>query len=210
MGNTPDSSPTYWALSPPYCSFRVERSPVAGAAIIKNAAQSLQLPAATVIDLVDSGVGVRIWDGTGDVAILFAPNGAIEGIYVNGVPSAVTDPIFLLVGKRERIPFDPAQYDANNPDTYSNWQDLSNLWVVINPQTGLVTTGEMAAVTASNWNSGTSYAIGVVVRYTDKKFYTCIQATSSVTPGTDLTYWVPSGSIAARSIAVDSQGLGGK
>jgi hypothetical protein len=197
-GKTPNTNTTYWtpitlasSLQPVLC--RVSRSPTNGNSIIKNAAQSLQLPSATVVDPQFSGCGngqfIPTWNNTAaynqedrvislnnllyrclqtntnkqpeanpsewqqilfpDITILFAPNGAVQSIYVPGVagsPFSVTDPIFLLVGKRERIPFDPTQYDVNNPDTFANWQDLSNLWVVINPQTGLVTTGEMAAV----------------------------------------------------------------
>lgn len=173
-------------------SFRIFRSPMSGTSIVKSASRTLQLPAATVVDLQFSGCGngqfVPTWNNTvnydvGDrvvsqdgltytcvqanvnrlpesntpaywqqipfpnIAVLFAPNGSIDNVYVGGTSYRITDPIFLLVGKREKVP--PPTYVAGNPDTFANWQDLNNLWVTINSQTGLITTGVVAAVAAA-------------------------------------------------------------
>jgi hypothetical protein len=77
----------------------------------------------------------------------------------------VTQPIFLLVGRRERVPpiisgfsltstnistpaawIPPGWYNAADPRTFPNYQDLGNCWVTINPQTGLTATAELAVV----------------------------------------------------------------
>ena len=42
------------------------------------------------------------------------------------------------MGKREKIPV--PTYVAGNPSTFANYQDVTNLWVVINPETGMVYT----------------------------------------------------------------------
>ena len=146
--------------------YRIFRSPMSGTSAFKSAAQTLQLPAATVVDLQFSGVGTSQFDPTGtltrDVAILFAPNGSVDNVYVEGIPFRVTDPIFLLVGKRERIP--PQTLDPNNPDTFANWQDLNNLWVTINSQTGLVASGEMATTTSTTFDANAATETRVLAR----------------------------------------------
>jgi prepilin-type N-terminal cleavage/methylation domain-containing protein len=146
-------------------SYRIYRSPV------KGAAEPLQLPAASVVDLYASGVGAA-YNGstTASVTVLFSPNGSVAG--VSGIP--VTEPIFLLVGKRGRMSNDTATYVQNNANetAFTNYQDLGNLWIVINPQTGLVTS-EPVAVNSS----ATSEANAI---------------------------------IAARSLAKQTQGMGGK
>jgi type II secretory pathway pseudopilin PulG len=161
----PPTSPAYWALSPqPAVPYHVFRSPVSGNnTVVKSAARTLPLPAGAVVDLDGSGVDTATQmfsAGGGDVAIVFAPNGAVDRVYAGGASSAVTQPIFLLVGKRERMPLQtpvPGTAASNSDDqaTWPNWRDLTNLWVMINPQTGLVSTGEnslvLPPVGPSNW-----------------------------------------------------------
>lgn len=86
-----------------------------------------------------------------DITIMFAPNGAVASIYTGGEATPITDPIYLLVGKRERM-LNLFALGNTNEDTMVNIQDQTNLWVVINPQTGLVTTGEVGAPTGSETN----------------------------------------------------------
>ena len=123
----------------PPASYRIYRAPV------KGVATPLQLPASTVIDLGASGTDVVPFGNTADVTIVFAPNGSVLWYYGPAGETLVTDPIFLLVGKRERVG-NTAQLPPTsaNEANWSNWQDLDNIWIVINPQTGLVTTGEVA------------------------------------------------------------------
>jgi prepilin-type N-terminal cleavage/methylation domain-containing protein len=132
--------------------YRIFRAPM------KGGATPLQLPASAVVDLEWSGTDTVLFGATaGDVTIMFAPNGSVDRVYssVTLLNGPVTQPIFLLIGKRERIP-PPASPVASNPDTFANWQDLNNLWVVVNPQTGLVTTGEVKPVVpwSTTFNSG--------------------------------------------------------
>jgi prepilin-type N-terminal cleavage/methylation domain-containing protein len=126
-------------------SFLILRQPV------KSSARPLQLPSGAVIDLhfSDADDPSTSFDGsTNDVAIVFSSTGGLEGYYYNGLAYPAVGPIFLLIGKTERI----------NPVTSAdtNDQDLSNLWVTINPQTGLVTTTEMAV--GSDLNAKRQYA----------------------------------------------------
>ncbi len=130
--------------------YRIFRAPV------KGGASPLQLPAPIVVDLQWSGVGI---DPSGsdvmslvnvplnqDVCILFSPNGSIQQVYspVGTLNGPVTQPIFLLVGKRERVGQSVATPTPANKSQWANWQDLDNIWVVVNPQTGLVTADNIA------------------------------------------------------------------
>jgi type II secretory pathway pseudopilin PulG len=116
--------------------YRILRQPV------KGGAQPLQLPRGAVIDLADSGTdsgGTLAPSGTSDatpVVIMFSGNGTLEGVYVWGVGQVVIEPIYLLVGKRERIPAGAAE------DGLANRRDGTNFWVAIHPQ-GLITTAQV-------------------------------------------------------------------
>ena len=61
--------------------------------------------------------------------------------------------IFLMIGRAERVG------GADNPlpeDGLENWQDASNLWVALNPQTGRVTVAEVSAEQAPGVGNNTS------------------------------------------------------
>ena len=50
------------------------------------------------------------------------------------------------MGKRERVGNDRRDPPTPaNKSQWANWQDLDNIWVVVNPQTGLITTDNVAA-----------------------------------------------------------------
>jgi prepilin-type N-terminal cleavage/methylation domain-containing protein len=112
----------------------------------KSAAPGLQLPLRAVIDLEFSGTDDHsIGAATNSpVYIMFSPTGSLERIYHPGHPHGDihpgSEPIYLLVGKQERVPAGAAE------DGLANWQDVKNLWVTISPQTGMGTTAEMASV----------------------------------------------------------------
>ena len=89
----------------------------------------------------------------GDVTIVFNPNGAVDSVYIGGAshtPSPIRSSYWSASGNGWP---QSTHLRPNNPDTCANWRDLNNLWVVINPQTGLITSGEVAAVPA--WNAAT-------------------------------------------------------
>jgi type II secretory pathway pseudopilin PulG len=132
-----------WSTTAMILSYQILRSPV------KSAATPLQLPASTVLDLAYSGVGtdpagsgiVSFGPGVVNdvVCILFSSNGSVYSVSSAALNGVVTQPIFLLLGKRERVGNLPQTTltTANDP-SWANFQDLNNVWVVINPQTGLV------------------------------------------------------------------------
>ena len=119
--------------------------------------QPLQLPAGAVIDLGASGVddGTNSGNGTifgnADVTILFSPNGSVDGIQIGAAtPSPVVYPIFLLVGKNERVGTAVATGgDLAIDSKLANCQDVANYWVTINPQTGVVGTEPVGSRTAN-------------------------------------------------------------
>ena len=111
----------------------------------KSVAAGLQLPVRAVIDLEFSGTDDDLIGAVSDqpVYIMFSPNGSLDRFYHPGHGGEVhpgTEPIYLLVGKQERVPAGSAE------DGLANWQDVKNLWVTLNPQTGLVTTAENVPV----------------------------------------------------------------
>ncbi len=158
-----------WSMPMP---FQIVRSPEKGAAL------PLRLPEKTCIDLAFSGTdtlwfqaglqnasGAWVADPT-PVLVLFAPAGGVESIWRGrmvvlggqerpiGTRFSALEPIFLLVGRPERVPrdLDPAVYNASNyfslaEDGLLNPRDLTNLIVAIRPQNGMITTSEVASVT---------------------------------------------------------------
>ncbi len=74
---------------------------------------------------------------TNNLTILFLPNGSVGTVSIGATATAVCEPIYLLVGKRQRM---LNTSGGSTESTWTNYQDLGNLWVVINPQTGMITT----------------------------------------------------------------------
>jgi len=110
--------------------FEIHRQPT------KSFADPLQLPAGAVIDLEASGTADHfIGRGSRDpVYILFSPNGSVDRVYHGGHIHHATEPIFLLIGKREKVPAVAGE---------ENFRDLTALWVTLNPRTGLVITSNV-------------------------------------------------------------------
>ncbi len=69
----------------------------------------------------------------------------------------LTNPIHFLIGKREKLP--PQNYvntdDVATQSEKHNFRDLENIWISINPQTGLVTSAEVAQVDDAAITPGT-------------------------------------------------------
>lgn len=115
--------------------FQIRRQPR------KSPLKPLQLPANTVIDLANSGIGLGpqkdvFKSGTAPVAITFLPNGSIDNLLMNWVSSPAAGTVHLLIGR----PGD--QIGAGNLGTGPN----DNRWVSINHQTGRVVTTENMGV----------------------------------------------------------------
>ncbi len=125
-------------------SYQIQRQPLTSEnGFYVSITRPVQLPIDSVIDLGFSGVGngsdATLFASGGDmspVIIMFSPSGGLDSVYVGGVRHTVTEPVFLLIGKREHIP--PAQPED------ANWQDGESLWVYVSPQTGMVNTVEVA------------------------------------------------------------------
>jgi hypothetical protein len=132
--------------------------------VVKSVVVPLQLPAGSVIDLTYSGIdpgnpancfrdytdqpGAQA-DGV-PVYIVFSPSGSVQTVaYTPNASGAlgstqigpVSTPIFLLVGKPDKA----RNLSTATPPLNYNYGDLENIWVVINPQTGLVSTAPVAA-----------------------------------------------------------------
>jgi prepilin-type N-terminal cleavage/methylation domain-containing protein len=111
----------------------------------KSAVGTLELPARTVIDLEASGIdsAPALLEGPvpGEfppITIMFSPNGTVDQIHVGTAIRRVAEPVFLLIGKQERVPAGTAE------DGLDNWEDLQNFYVTLNAQTGMVITTEVA------------------------------------------------------------------
>ena len=70
------------------------------------------------------------------VIVTFDRTGTLEYLYIGGTQVPITLPIYFLIGKREQIP--------NVDPTKPNWADQENLWISLNPQSGLASTAEIA------------------------------------------------------------------
>ncbi|HUT14081.1 MAG TPA: prepilin-type N-terminal cleavage/methylation domain-containing protein [Thermoguttaceae bacterium] len=110
--------------------FEIHRQPT------KSFADPLELPTGAVIDLEASGTDDHvIGPGNGEpVYILFSPNGSVDRVYHDGHLHPATETIFLLIGKREKVPAVAGE---------ENFRDMTSLWVALNPRTGLVTTSNV-------------------------------------------------------------------
>jgi len=130
--------------------FQIIRQPVT------SSVPPLQLPRNVVVDLWYSGSASTQFSTASiyatDSVILFSSTGAVDRIFALGGVYRGTEPVYLLVGRRDRVYPSPApgQLDATGDfpsvaeDRLTNLGDLLNLWVAVNPQTGYITSAEMA------------------------------------------------------------------
>jgi len=153
--------------SPQRVPFTILRQPV------KSAATPLQLPAGAVIDMTASGRScpdpstltaaeeaqydpnnysfAPLGGSNQPVMIMFSPNGALDKVCCP-CPMKVVDPLFLLIGKRERVESPPTGSNmfldvavddlGVETDEDKNWEDMDSLWVTIRPHSGTVTVAE--------------------------------------------------------------------
>jgi type II secretory pathway pseudopilin PulG len=108
----------------------------------KSNAAPLQLPTSVVIDLDVSGTenpDVPFGAAADMPKIMFSGTGALEGCYgsafTGGVQPGIS-PVYLLVGKRERLPAGTAE------DGRHNFQDFDNYWIGVSPS-GSITTEQV-------------------------------------------------------------------
>ncbi len=171
FGVNPSPAPVapYWTNPAPY---KILRQPM------PTSAEPFQLPEGTAIDLRASGIGNDDYfyvpnkhDNSEGVLIMFAPEGRVSRVLFSRnntllnqprFDEAVTDNLYLLIGRRENAP-PPAV--ANDPTLESepivsgkneqqlqelketvNWLRSESRWIAIGPQSGRVVTIENAFV----------------------------------------------------------------
>jgi type II secretory pathway pseudopilin PulG len=136
-------------------NFQILRQPV------RSSATPMQLPSGAIVDLFFSGIGnpdpVNAISGyfgsianfdkdNNPVIVTFDRTGALEYLYVGGTQYSITLPLYFLIGKREKAP-------SVEPDpTRQNFVDQDNLWISLNPQSGLASTAEVAAPNSSGFS----------------------------------------------------------
>ena len=137
---TPDNPNPFVRVYVSTVPYRIYRAPV------KGGATPLQLPAASVVDLKFSGTDAATFGSTGDVTILFSPSGSLQAFYYgSGIKLEATDAVYLLVGKNEKV----ANASGTTDATMNNMQDVNNMWVVVTPQNGSMTTANVSVKTAT-------------------------------------------------------------
>lgn len=151
--------------------FTIERTPQ------RSALQPQTLPEGMAVDLtaysssdplillnLNNASALAYAPTNGDITIMFAPAGNIESIrWGAGQKVIPSSPIMLLVGKQAYVPPVPTATMGVYPDPRAtvgnispkageplyNWQDLDARWILINHQTGLVTSNPTASVDAT-------------------------------------------------------------
>lgn len=132
-----------------------------------TAAAPVRLPGRTVIDLTASGTDSMALTGPplgfvpvdkdavtpgvqdpSSVIVMFNPDGRVSTVSYQDAPRAVTEILYFLVGRWERMPAESGGAPLAEDGLY-NWQDITNFWIVINPNTGLVLTAPLLGDTVA-------------------------------------------------------------
>lgn len=203
-------SPQGWTT--PY---QIYRQPV------KSSSQPLQLPQSAMLDLAYSGFGNGGWlsllppalnTPPSPLVILFNSTGAVDGWLLVGdkdfgAMQPPPGPMHFLIGKREKVstqhPYSSTSYVySEDPETQAkkhNFRDLENIWVSINPQSGLITTSEVAELR----DQATSTVM------TDQQAYTALaQQLGGQNPTADQT--LANALLLSRQYARAAQNMGGR
>lgn len=106
------------------------------------------LPQGAVVDLEFSGDETNFFSLEGNVTVMFSPNGSIDYIQDNAGSFIPTETVYFLIGRWDRIA--ALGWDVNGGEKVTlaedglwNYEDPTNFWVTINPNTGLVSTAEV-------------------------------------------------------------------
>ncbi len=132
-----------------------------------TAAAPVRLPGRTVIDLTASGTDSMALTGPplgfvpvdkdtvtpgvqdpSPVIVMFNPDGRVSSVSYQDTPRAVTEVLYFLVGRWERMPAESGGTPLAEDGLY-NWQDITNFWIVVNPNTGLVLTAPLLGDTVA-------------------------------------------------------------
>jgi hypothetical protein len=144
--------------SSPPVPFKFFRQP------IRSPVAPLELPSAVAIDLQSSGTDVYPYlftpipaDASStaptQIAFMFSPSGALDRVYFrspytgNDTFRMIREPVYLLVGRRDRIQVAQDVTTATLEDQYPNWFDASSIWLTVSPLTGIVAAKENFMIT---------------------------------------------------------------
>lgn len=136
--------PAAWTPAGWTTSFQIIRQPV------QSAGAPVELPSGSIIDLELSGMGnsgAFLSTDNKPLLLMFDRSGAVECIYSGGNRVEVIAPLYFMVGRREGI---GAENDA----------DQDNIWVSVNPHTGVASTTEVATGGSSRAFAISAQAMG--------------------------------------------------
>jgi type II secretory pathway pseudopilin PulG len=154
-------------------SFEFYRQP------IRSAVAPMVLPAGVAIDLQASGIDSdRNYYGwftptpaelgstsPNPVVLMFSPSGSLDRVYFSRATASrgyevLREPIYLLVGRRDRITVSQNVTASTSVEEYPNWFDPSSLWLMVSPQTGIVSAKEnyRVPVASGSFTTGCSIA----------------------------------------------------
>lgn len=134
---------------------------------VRSPVAPLELPASVVIDLQASGTDTYpnyfaphsqdLSSSTPTpVIFMFAPTGALHdthfrsSVNTSGATRTIREPVYLLVGRRDRIVVSQDVTAATAERQRPNWFNPASLWLTIAPQTGIVSAKENYRVPVNN------------------------------------------------------------
>jgi hypothetical protein len=139
--------------SSPPVPFRFYRQP------IHSAVAPLELPSAVAIDLLSSGTETyrdlftpvaadANSTAPAPIVFMFSPSGSLDRVYFRSPYTGadtfrqIREPVYLLIGRRDRIQVAQDVTAATPEQQYPNWYDASSIWLTVSPLTGMVSAKE--------------------------------------------------------------------
>lgn len=130
---------TPWPAENTPLTFSIDRQP-------RVVGSPVSLGQSRCIDLAWSGFtgssGFEAFGAVTAVAITFDVRGQVLQVVLNGLRKTVTGPIFLLVGRIDRVGGVSTGWVASDDSTGANWQYPTSYWIAIDPASGQVRTAE--------------------------------------------------------------------
>jgi type II secretory pathway pseudopilin PulG len=120
---------------------------------VTSSATPLELPSVVSLDLQSSGTDSDpslFTPITSDVnstspspiIIMFSPSGAMDRVYFNNSPRMIREPLYLLIGRRDRVQVAQDVTAATLENQQPNWFSPTSIWMTVSPLTGIVSAKE--------------------------------------------------------------------